>query len=164
MPENIFQLIAPDILNLHRQTAYSLLALPSADNGSAQIHHAAYVHLAGYYYVWLPENSRSANPEMQTGIFLIETDNAPQRLSWIIQIRCLKTKDSLYQRAQAALRHKLSYTRQQWRNMRPTRLLELTPLQGRFSQGIEQDIALSPADLAKALYPTNRQPTLEPAG
>ena len=49
MPENIFQLIAPDILNLHRQTDYSLLALPAADNGSAQIHHAAYVHLAGYY-------------------------------------------------------------------------------------------------------------------
>lgn len=102
MPESIFKQISLDILKLHRDSVYSLLATSGCN---CQVHEAAYVNIDGKYYIAL-----SCEPEVgevKTGILLIEDESRNLRLSWVGSARELDRKDSVYKRALSALSRKL---------------------------------------------------------
>ena len=85
MPESIFKQVSLDILRLHQQTCHTLLATQSSD--STEIHEAVYVTLDGRYYVLLPQAPEAE--ALQSGILLIETDDAHARLSWVASARAV---------------------------------------------------------------------------
>ncbi|MDO5640349.1 MAG: pyridoxamine 5'-phosphate oxidase family protein [Neisseria sp.] len=146
MPENIFKQISLDILRLHQQTCRTLLA--THDSNATQVREAVYVTIDGRYYVLLPQISETQAP--QSGILLIEADDAQARLSWVASARPVKQKSSLYRRALEALQRRVLHTRHPAAD---ACLLELTPQQGRLTLRQNRDFALSPADLVRALYP-----------
>lgn len=87
MPESIFKQISSDILRLHRDSVYSLLATSGCN---CQVHEAAYVNIDGKYYIAL-----SCEPEVgevETGILLIEDESRNLRLSWVGSARELDRK------------------------------------------------------------------------
>lgn len=93
MPESIFKQISSDILRLHRDSVYSLLATSGCN---CQVHEAAYVNIDGKYYIAL-----SCEPEVgevKTGILLIEDESRSLRLSWVGSARELDRKDNAYKR------------------------------------------------------------------
>ena len=151
MPESIFKQVSLDILRLHQQTCHTLLATQSSD--STEIHEAVYVTLDGRYYVLLPQAPEAE--ALQSGILLIETDDAHARLSWVASARAVAQKSSLYRRALSALHRRMRHTKQSLSQAAYTCLLELTPQQGRLTIDENRDFALSPADLMKALYPAS---------
>lgn len=152
MPESIFQQVAPDILRLHRQTVYSLIATQGCEQ--CEVHDAAYVMLDGRYYVWLP-CMPSEKPD--TGILLIENENLQARLSWVAGAREISGKDSLYRRVMSALNRRMRQTKEKFKAAESC-LLELTPREGRLTTGTK-DLSLSPHDLVKALYPASHHLT-----
>lgn len=106
MPESIFKQISSDILRLHRDSVYSLLATSGCN---CQVHEAAYVNIDGKYYIAL-----SCEPEVgevETGILLIEDESRNLRLSWVGSARELDRKDNAYKRALSALSRKLGGVR-----------------------------------------------------
>ncbi|MDO4906529.1 pyridoxamine 5'-phosphate oxidase family protein [Neisseria sp.] len=151
MPESIFKQVSLDILRLHQKAVRTLLA--TGCSGSPEIHDAVFVTLNGRYYVWLSESPQN---EPETGILLIEAEDAPTRLSWVAGARKLKKQDSLYRRAAAALQRRISPTRAKSCQTGCPCLLELTPQQGRLTVGDNRDFTLSPSDLMKALYPAKQ--------
>ncbi|MFV2029957.1 pyridoxamine 5'-phosphate oxidase family protein [Neisseria sp. S1] len=149
MPENIFKQISLDILRLHQHTYRLLLATQC--NNSAEVHESVYVTLDGNYYVWLPQ--ADIPYRNRQGIFLIE-DNANQaRLSWIADTKAISPKSSLYSRALHTLQQRIRHTKDSLIQVANTHLLELIPLQGRFTIGNSQDFTLCAGDLHRALYP-----------
>lgn len=151
MPESIFKQISLDILRLHQKAVYSLLATQCS--GCPEIHNAAFITLNGRYYLWLDHNPQN---EPDTGILLIETEDASMRLSWVASARAVKQKDSMHQRVTAALQRRLSATKDTFIEAANNCLLELTPQQGRLTTADNRDFMLSPSDLMKALYPAKR--------
>ncbi|MCF7520785.1 pyridoxamine 5'-phosphate oxidase family protein [Neisseria sp. ZJ106] len=150
MPENIFKQVALDILRLHQQTTYSLLATRFCDE--CEVHDAAYITLNGRYYVWLPCTPAGEN---DTGILLIEDERLQARLSWVGQTRPLHQKDSLYRRIMSALQRRMRHTKEMLKAADAC-LLEVIPQHGRLTTGTK-DLSLSPNDLVKALYPAAHQ-------
>ncbi|EGZ44653.1 hypothetical protein [Neisseria wadsworthii] len=145
MSESLFWSLAPDILRLHRQNAYALLATGS------QIHDAALVNLDGLYYMWL-KNEGDAPSQPQPGILLIEDEEERARISWIATARTVHRKDSVYRRAAEALRRRFQSNREN-----QACLVELSPQQGRLTIDNTQDFTISPHDLMRALYPANER-------
>ncbi len=151
MPESIFKQVSLDILRLHQKAVHTLLATECS--GCPEIHDAVFVTLNGRYYVWLPENPQS---EPETGILLIEAEDAATRLSWVASARRLKKRDSLYCRAAAALQRRSQPGQAAFCQTKCPCLLELTPQQGRLTVDDNRDFTLSPSDLMKALYPAKQ--------
>ena len=151
MPENIFKQISLDILRLHQKAVHSLLATQCSN--CPEIHNAVFITLNGRYYVWLDQNPQN---EPDTGILLIETEDASTRLSWVASARTVKQKDRLHQRVTAALQRRLQATKETFIQAANSCLLELTPQQGRLTTADNRDFTLSPSDLMKALYPAKQ--------
>lgn len=147
MPESIFKQISLDILKLHRDSVYSLLATSGCN---CQVHEAAYVNIDGKYYI-----SLSCEPEVgevKTGILLIEDESRNLRLSWVGSARELDRKDSVYKRALSALSRKLGRCKDRLHTAVQPFLLELVSEKGRFSVG-DEEVWISRNDLVRALYP-----------
>lgn len=151
MPESILKQVSLDILRLHQKAVHTLLATECS--GCPKIHDAVFVTLDGKYYVWLSESPAN---EPETGILLIETEDAATRLSWIASARKLKKKDSLYCRAASALQRRTQSGQAAFCQTDCPCLLELTPQQGRLTVDDNRDFTLSPSDLMKALYPAKQ--------
>ncbi|OSI13937.1 hypothetical protein [Neisseria dumasiana] len=151
MPESIFKQISLDILRLHQKAVHSLLATQCSD--CPEIHSAVFITLNGRYYVWLEHNPQN---ELDTGILLIETEDASTRLSWITSARTVEQKDKLHRRVTAALQRRLRATKETFIQAANSRLIELTPRQGRLTTADNRDYTLSPSDLMKALYPAKQ--------
>lgn len=145
MSESVFWSLAPEILKLHRQSAYSLFAAGS------QIHDAALVNVDGLYYMWL-DNAAESLGEAQRGILLIEDEAEHTRISWIATAREVGRRDSVYRRALSALSRRLKGS-----GGKTGRLVELAPQQGRLTIDNTQDFMISPRDLMRALYPANER-------
>ncbi|OSI10549.1 hypothetical protein [Neisseria canis] len=146
MSETLFWSLAPDILRLHRQSSYALLATGS------QIHDATLVNLDGLYYMWLEHADDTLN-QPQPGILLIEDQEERARISWIATARTVHRKDSVYRRAANALRRRLKHNMENGQAY----LVELSPQQGRLTIDNTQDFTISPHDLMRALYPANER-------
>ena len=149
MSETMFKLFALDILQLHRQTYSSWLAVPQAEDGAEPaVFCSVYAHVDGHYYFAVPEQCPALN--RQNGIVLIEDEEADIRLSWIGRTREVSCKECVYRDACAALRRRCREAEGIDCNCR---LLELCPEQGRLSISDKFDSALSPQLLQRALYP-----------
>ncbi|STZ76557.1 hypothetical protein [Bergeriella denitrificans] len=152
MPESIFKQVSLDILRLHQHTLRSLLATQGC--GDCEIHDAVYMTLDGRYYLWLPRTP-SEKPSC-AGILLIEDESACIRLSWVADMRPVRRKDNLYRRVSTLLQRRMQRAKDKFHQAADACLLELTPQQGRLSTG-GREIALSPCDLVKALYPASHR-------
>lgn len=150
MPESIFKQVSLDILKLHREAVYSLLATSGCHD--CQVHEAAYVNIDGRYYVSL--TCKPEVGEMKTGILLIEDESRCLRLSWVGSARELSKKDNVYQRALSALSRKMAKCKDSLHTTVQPFLLELIPEKGKFSAGSEE-VWISQSDLVRALYPAS---------
>lgn len=145
MSESVFWSLAPEILKLHRQSAYSLFA------SGSQIHNAASVNVDGLYYMWLEDSAENLG-STQPGILLIEDEAAHVRISWIATARKVGRKDSVYRRALATLKRRLKND-----GSKQGCLVELVPQHGRLTIDNSENFTLSPLDLLRALYPANER-------
>ncbi|MDO4997039.1 MAG: hypothetical protein Q4E16_00150 [Neisseria sp.] len=158
MRESLFQQFALSILKLHQQqTAKSWLAVQQGEESA--VFSSPYAHIDGNYYFAVPSDC----PNMQEhGIVLIEDEAGEMQLSWVGNTREVACTECVYRDACAALcrRGKISEA-----NLDGSRVVEFCPAQGRLNIG-NQDSALSPQHLRRALYPANErlQEFVEDAG
>lgn len=145
MPDNIFKLVALDILRLHRHCTQLLLALTEA--GQPSVSRCIYAISGNCYYALLPEKAPETPSEQ--GIMLIRSHDLATQISWVADAQIIQPKDRRYKNAIAAIKRRLP----EYEAVSSPCLLELTPRHGRLITAEENNFAITAEDLKRALYP-----------